>query len=138
MLGNESTNRDPAIYSPAFLLEEKANGNVLILRGTEQEWIEHPHDNEPRWRPFSDKVMKPVLGGYISEFNRISAFVCAVQLAARGDKATADRVKKMRDDGVDYRKEQSDYNDVPHRIHFNTRQPQSHASARFMEKRAFC
>src|SRR5215475_357529 len=33
--------------------------------------------------------MKPVLGGYISEFNRVSAFVCAVQLAARGDNATA-------------------------------------------------
>jgi hypothetical protein len=92
VLGNESTSRDPAIYSPAFLLEEKADGNILILRGTQQEWIEHQHDNEPRWRPFSDKVMKPVLGGYISEFNRVSAFVCAVQLAARGETATAERL----------------------------------------------
>src|SRR5262249_17104276 len=46
----------------------------------------------PRWRPFSDKVIKPILGGYISEFNRVSAFVCAVQLAARGDNATAQRI----------------------------------------------
>jgi hypothetical protein len=92
MLSYHSTSRDPAIYSPAFLLEEKRDGSVLILRGTEQEWIENQHGDEPRWRPFSDDEMKPVLGGYVSEFNRISAFVCAVQLAARGDNVTAERI----------------------------------------------
>lgn len=92
MVGNKSTSRDPAIYSPAFLLEEKPDGGILILRGTEREWIEPQHGNEPCWRPFSDKVRKPVLGGYLSEFNRISAFVCAVQLAARGDDTTAERI----------------------------------------------
>ncbi len=92
VLGTESTSRDPAIYSPAFLLEERSNGIIHILRGTEEEWLEHQHGNEPRWRPFSDKMTKPVLGGHISEFSRISAFVCAVQLAARGEDSQAELI----------------------------------------------
>ncbi len=92
MVGKESTSRDPAIYSPAFLLEERSNGIVRILRGTEEEQLDHQHDTQPRWRPFSDKTMKPVLGGHINEFSRISAFVCAVQLAARGEDSQTERI----------------------------------------------
>lgn len=34
----------------------------------------------------------PKPGGYVSDFGRLSAVVCAVQLAARGDKVTAQRI----------------------------------------------
>src|SRR5262245_33360926 len=33
VLGNRSTSRDPAIYSPAFVLEEKPDGSGIVLRG---------------------------------------------------------------------------------------------------------
>lgn len=92
VIGNESTSRDPAIYSPAFLLKENADGSITILRGTEEQVLERNHPDELLWRPFSDQVVKPKLGGYMSDLNRRSAFVCAVQLAARGDEGTAQRI----------------------------------------------
>src|SRR6476646_9209821 len=38
VLGNQSTSRDPGIYSPAFLLEDKTN-SILVLRGTERQTL---------------------------------------------------------------------------------------------------
>ncbi|HEX7470428.1 MAG TPA: hypothetical protein VF437_06825, partial [Verrucomicrobiae bacterium] len=37
MLGNRTTSRDPGIYSPAFLLEQKTNGDIIVLRGSERQ-----------------------------------------------------------------------------------------------------
>ncbi len=88
-LGSRSTSRDPQIYSPAFLLEEKPDGSVVILRGTERLVLRKMHPQAPLWRPFSLKLVKPRLGGHVADFHRLSAFVCAVQLAARGDEVTA-------------------------------------------------
>ncbi|MDB6024349.1 MAG: hypothetical protein JWM68_572 [Verrucomicrobiales bacterium] len=88
VLGNQSTSRDPAIYSPAFLLEEKANGSIVVLRGTERETLEGTR-GEPLWRPFSTARVEPKLGGHVVSFNLLSAFVCAVQVASRGEGSTA-------------------------------------------------
>jgi hypothetical protein len=90
VLGNSSTSRDPGIYSPAYVLEERPDGSVLILRGTETRLLQS--DREPLWRPFSIEVVKPRLGGHVSSFSRLSAFVCAVQTAALGDEATAQTI----------------------------------------------
>lgn len=88
-LSNPSTSRDPGIYSPAFLLEERTNGSAIVLRGTERQTLESRHGTEPLWRPFSTARVEPKLGGHVAAFDRLSAFVCAVQLAARGDESTA-------------------------------------------------
>jgi len=92
VLGNQSTSRDPGIYSPAYLLEEKPNGSIRILRGAEYESLDTPHDQEPVWRPFSTEKMEPKLGGHVSSFSRLCAFVCAVQTAALGDQAKAQAI----------------------------------------------
>ena len=94
MLGNRSTSRDPGIYSPAYLLEVKPNGSVLVLRGTERETLEARHPREPLWRPFSTTQVEPKLGGHVADFARLSAFVCAVQTAALGQDETAERIWK--------------------------------------------
>ena len=92
VLGNSSTSRDPGIYSPAFLLGENEDGSVIILRGAERQTLKKRHHAEPLWRPFSLETVEPKLGGHVVEFNRLSAFVCAVQSADRGDTATAEGI----------------------------------------------
>jgi hypothetical protein len=94
MLGNRSTSRDPGIYSPAYLLKEDANGNIHILRGAERETLQARHNKEALWLPFSTAEVTPKLGGHVSDFSRLSVFVCAVQTAARGDQETARAIWK--------------------------------------------
>jgi hypothetical protein len=94
VLGNKSTSRDPGIYSPAFLLEERADDSIVILRGIERVVLERRSPREPLWRPFSLEPVVPRLGGHVTAFDRLSAFVCAVQLAARGDTANAQGIWK--------------------------------------------
>jgi hypothetical protein len=87
VLGQSSTSRDPGIYSPAFLLEDKTN-RIFVLRGAERQTLE-ARPNEPSWRPFSTALVEPKLGGHVVSFDRLSAFICSVQLAVRGDQSTA-------------------------------------------------
>jgi hypothetical protein len=94
VLGNRSTSRDPRIYSPAFLLEEKADGSVVFLRGLERQTLKKLSQREPPWREFSLKKVKPRLGGHVANFDYLSAFVCAVQVAARGDHTRAQGIWK--------------------------------------------
>lgn len=89
VLGAKSTSRDPGIYSPAYLIEEKPDGSVVILRGTERETLKAPRNWEPSLQPFSTGEVKPRPGGHIVCFSRLSTFVCAVQTAALGDEDTA-------------------------------------------------
>lgn len=84
-LGNQSTSRDPGIYSPAYLLKQDPDGSIQILRGAEQETLHARQNQEPLWRPFSAAEVTPQPGGHVSDFSRLSAFVCAVQTAERGD-----------------------------------------------------
>jgi hypothetical protein len=92
VLGNQSTSRDPGIYSPAYLLEEKADGSIVILRGMERQTLRKYKRDEPLWRAFSTEEVESKLGGYVVSFDRLSAFVCFVQCVARGDNATAQRI----------------------------------------------
>jgi hypothetical protein len=78
---------DVGIYSPAFLLEIKSDGTAAILRGCKHEDVSVP--DESSWRRFPAEGVEPAPGGYAVEFDRLSTFVCAVQVAARGDTATA-------------------------------------------------
>lgn|GEM_PF-2537331 len=97
VLGNRSSSRDPAIYSPAYLLKENQDRGIVVLCGTETETLEWR--GEILWRPFSTAEVKPKLGGYAVDFGPLSAFVCAVQTAAAGDEQTAqgiwDRFKTL-------------------------------------------
>jgi hypothetical protein len=93
-LGSSSTSRDPAIYSPAFLLEKKADGSIVILRGLERQTLKKRGEWEPPYREFSLKEVKPRLGGHLVHFDYLSALVCAVQLAARGEEAKAQAIWK--------------------------------------------
>jgi hypothetical protein len=86
VLGGQSTSRDPAIYSPAFLLSSTATGSVVVLRGARRETIEP--QREPLWRKFSLDRPEPRLGHEVS-FDRLSVFVCAIQCAARNDRSNA-------------------------------------------------
>jgi hypothetical protein len=77
----------PGIYAPAFLLEDKPGGAV-VLRGAERRTVSVPK-REPAWRKFSLDRVKPTPGGYETDFRDPATLVCAVQLAARGDADTA-------------------------------------------------
>lgn len=74
------------IYAPAFLLEEKPDGSVVVLRGTERHTIAN---GKPNLRPFTVERVKGAPGGYETRFMDTSTFACAVQLAARGEYAAA-------------------------------------------------
>jgi hypothetical protein len=93
-VGNGSSSRDPGIYSPAYLLEEKQDGSILILRGARREQLEARENGEPLWRPFSTNKFEPKLGGFVSVFCTMSTFVCAVQTAIMGDEPTAQAIWK--------------------------------------------
>ncbi len=84
--------RDPAIYSPAYLLKEEPGGSIRILRGVEHETLQARDDREPLWRPFSTDEVEPKLGGHVSHFDETSAFVCALQTAAIGSDETAEAI----------------------------------------------
>ncbi len=61
MLGNQSTSRDPKIYSPAFLLEEETNGDIVVQRGVGRQ-ILTAEPNTPLWRPFSTNYIPAEIG----------------------------------------------------------------------------
>ncbi|MDB5306331.1 MAG: hypothetical protein JWO38_533 [Gemmataceae bacterium] len=83
---------DVGVYSPAFLLEQKSDGSIVILRGLDRETLKPTtgfHKGERLWLKFTPVWVDDVRGGFETEYGFISTFVCAVQLAARGDFATA-------------------------------------------------
>jgi hypothetical protein len=96
------------LYSPAFLLEERADGSVLILRGMQQLLLEKSKDSPLLIRTFatgsglkieglaqgSPRLVISEKAGYLGDFNRLSAFVCCIQLAERGDEAQAQAIWK--------------------------------------------
>jgi hypothetical protein len=88
-----------ATYSPAFLLEARADGSALVLRGAEEELltvenyvIDYAGDppDAPLLREFSLDT-KPHPQRWKAEFHLLSALVCAAQLADRND-AVAENV----------------------------------------------
>jgi hypothetical protein len=81
------------VYSPAFLLEERRDGSVVILRGLKREVLSknEPTDPPPTY-PFSAKSVDPKTARFVADFHCRPALVFAVQLAARGDDATAQEV----------------------------------------------
>ena len=91
-LGNRSTSRDPAIFFPAYILETKPDGSIVILRGTETLTLSPRNNGEPLWRPFSAEEVVPKAGGYAVDFSMLSAFVCSVQAAALGDENSAQQI----------------------------------------------
>jgi hypothetical protein len=88
-------------YTPAFLLQEMGDGDVRFLVGTEEEpfnskrllhsWDYDP--NVPVWREFT--LDTTLHSNWQARFNRRSAFVCAAQLADRGDGVTAKAIMKL-------------------------------------------
>ena len=104
----ESSRLYPAIYSPAFLVEEKPGGSIVILRGTEQQSLEKGWDDRTLWLPFSDAVVEPKPGGYVTDFPRLSAFVCAVQCAAHQDLVSAQAIWNRMNEAL---KEIDDFSD---------------------------
>jgi hypothetical protein len=84
-VGNGSDIDDAAFYSPAFLLEERVDGSIVILRGLERKTLKPFRIDEPLWRKFSPDRVAPKAGSYATDFSSPSTFVCAVQLATRGD-----------------------------------------------------
>lgn len=91
LVGNESTSRDPGIFVPGFLLEEKGDGGAVVLRGKERVVVEVDglRKGERAWRTFSAGRVVPELGGYAVSFTDLDDLVCAVQAAQRGDEAAA-------------------------------------------------
>jgi len=87
VLSNPSTSREPGIYSPAFLLEKGKDGSVYVLRGAEREKLKERPGELIRVFDLEKAERKP--GGYIPEFDRASCYICAVQLAERGELETA-------------------------------------------------
>jgi hypothetical protein len=73
-----ATGPNSDVFSPAFLLEAKKDGSAIVLRGFRRETLSMDGRRNALWRPFDGKLDHV-------DFHRVSAFVCAVQLAARGD-----------------------------------------------------
>ncbi len=81
------------VYSPAFLLEKRPDGSVVILRGLKREVLAQWKPTEPlTTKTFSAKKVDPQVARFVADFHDRPALVCAVQLAARGDEATAQYV----------------------------------------------
>jgi len=81
------------VYSPAFLLEERRDGSVVILRGLKREVLPKRESTDPpALKPFSAKDTNPRAAGFVADFHDRPALVFALQLAARGDEATAQDV----------------------------------------------
>jgi hypothetical protein len=81
------------VYSPAFLLEEHRDGSVVILRGLKREVLPKRESTDPpAIKPFSAKNIDPRAARFVADFHDRPVLVCAVQLAARGDEATAQDV----------------------------------------------
>ncbi len=81
------------VYAPAFLLEERRDGSILILRGLKREVVPKRESTDPpALKPFSAKNIDPRSAGFVADFHDRPALVFAVQLAARGDEATAQDV----------------------------------------------
>ena len=91
LVGNESTSRDPGIFAPGFLLEEKGDGSAVVLRGQDRVVVEagNLRQGDRTWRPFSVERVIPKLGGYAVAFTELDDLVCAVQAAQRGDEPAA-------------------------------------------------
>src|ERR1700722_18185194 len=77
-----ATGRDSDVYSPAFLLEAKKDGSAIVLRGFRRETLSMDGRRNALWCPFDGEFAHV-------DFHRVSAFICAVQLAARGDEERA-------------------------------------------------
>ena len=74
----------PVVYTPAYLLEQKPDGSIVVLRGLDREELKPDEDRKPLWLPFSFAGVVPDGGDDAVDFNRRAAFVCAVQTAAAG------------------------------------------------------
>jgi hypothetical protein len=81
------------VYSPAFLLNEKPDGSVDLLFGSEEKTL-HPNDVSagPLWQAMpTDSSSEQPRWSYARE----STFVCAAQLADRGDDENAALVLQL-------------------------------------------
>jgi hypothetical protein len=94
LVGDPLLNRAVAIFSPAFLLEEKADGSIVILRGLDRVILEKGCETKILWQPFSAGGSTTKSTECQVKYNQLSAFVCAVQLAARGDLTNAQVIWK--------------------------------------------
>jgi hypothetical protein len=83
------TGQEPEVYSPAFLLEERADGDVVVLRGFRREVVSKNGRGDPLWRPFDTTPITPQFNRYRVDCHRVSTFICAVQLAVRRDDSKA-------------------------------------------------
>lgn len=89
VVGNSSDSRDPAQYTPAFMLETKPDGQVVVLRGFNRVVVSKVRKSEPLTRPFSLDQPKPSLGGHVSLLSGTDCLITAIQLGARGESDAA-------------------------------------------------
>ncbi len=97
--GKPPTDTDSVFYTPAFLLEEKADGSIVILRGLDREIVKPAKKGELVWRKFSLDPVNPKTDGYGVGFG-LDSFFCSVQVATRGDVAIARGIMKRFAEGV--------------------------------------
>lgn len=86
---NRSSDLDPAIYEPGFLLKKKPDNSVLVLTGFIRTTAEPRRKHQPAVRPFSATPTKPKPGSYVFRGNSQSTFCTAIQCARLGDLKTA-------------------------------------------------
>lgn len=92
VVGNRSHPHDPAIYHPAWVLEERKDGSLRVLFGLHERILEPREKREPLWREFSTKETPVEIGGHVAQFDEVSTFAVAIQCAARGDRRRADQL----------------------------------------------
>ena len=82
---NRSSDRDPSIYEPGFLLKTNPDGTAQVMTGFRQSLSEPRRTHQPATLPFSATPTKPKSGGYVFRGSSQTSFSTAVQCARLGD-----------------------------------------------------
>jgi hypothetical protein len=85
VLAHRGTVNGRVTYSPAFLLAEKADGSIVVLRGATEETLKPRDSGDPLWREFSFASSS----SHTADFDYLAALVSAIQLADRSEEQRA-------------------------------------------------
>lgn len=94
-IGNSSSDLDPSVYEPGFLLHANEDGSAKVMLGFAISNCEKRRDHQPATLPFVAKPPKPKLGGYAFRGNSLTSFSTAIQCARLGDFKNANSLAQL-------------------------------------------
>jgi hypothetical protein len=95
VIGSSSSDLDPSVYEPGFILHENADGSASVMLGFTESHCERRREHEPAILPFIAKPPKLKLGGYAFRGNSLTTFSTAIQCARLGDLSNANALARL-------------------------------------------